>query len=454
MTPYLCFYTEGRGYEAYCRMPMGVQGALLCFGDLTAQALSDILIKLLMELYVDDGAMAGNEFGELLDRLCIFFTRCRERNLSISPTKTQLFMENVVFGGARVGQDGIRPDLAKIAVVAEWPVPQNLLELMCFLGLTGYFRSLIKDYARIAAPLTDMLRNLDKPPPSAKGGKRKYRQFLRDHRLETFWEQRHTHAFLKLKQILITEPVLHAPKFDGSPFIIISDRCKDGFGAVLAQRHSVQNHLGDTITKVHPIAFTSKRTSPTEERYKPYLLEFAALKYAFDQFGGTIWGFPVEIETDCIALRDTLLNDKLSVIHARWRDGITAYQITDVRHRPGASNTAADALSRQRSGYPRVDGDGSAWSVSEDWEATWGLVNDLFLIQSTNPTSESVVMELHNRFKEEPLFLEVIKALYNLDSGKTEQERRQAQHRALGYIIEDGDMHKFCFVHGHRHIFI
>jgi hypothetical protein len=104
---YLCFYTEGRGYEAYCRMPMGVQGAPSRFGDLTAQALSDILIKLLMELYVDDGAMAGNEFGELLDCLHIFFTRCREQNLSISPTKTQLFMENVVFGGARVGQDGI-----------------------------------------------------------------------------------------------------------------------------------------------------------------------------------------------------------------------------------------------------------------------------------------------------------------------------------------------------------
>jgi len=367
--PYLCFYMEGRGYEAYCRMPMGVQGAPSCFSDLTAQALSDILVKLLMELYVDDGAMAGNDFKELLGRLRMFFNRCRERNLSISPTKTQLFMKSVIFGGARVGQDGIRPDLAKIAVVAEWPVPQNLLELMRFLGLTGYFRSLIKDYARIAAPLTDMLRNLDKPPPSVKGGKRKYRQFLRDHRLETFWEQHHTRAFLKLKQILISEPVLRAPKFDGSPFIITSDGCKDRFGAVLAQRFSTQDHSGEMTTKVHPIAYASKRTSPTEEQYKPYLLEFAALKYAFDQFGGTIWGFPVEVETDCIALRDTLLNDKLSVVHARWRDGISAYQIIDVRHRPGTSNAAADALSRQRSGHPRTDGDGSAWSVSEGWEA-------------------------------------------------------------------------------------
>jgi len=241
-------------------------------------------------------------------------------------------MREVVFGGSRVGKDGIRPDLAKIAAVAEWLVPKNLLDLMRFLGLTGYFRSLIKNYAQIAAPLTDLLRNLDSPPLGAKTGRRKHRQFLRERCLSSFWEQKHTQAFLKLKQILVSEPVLHAPKFDGSPFIITSDGCKDGFGAVLAQRFSTQLPSGETVTNVHPIGFASKRTSPAEERYKPYLLEFAALKFAFDQFGTTVWGFPVEIKTDCIALRDTLLSDKLSLTHARWRDGILAYQLVDVRH--------------------------------------------------------------------------------------------------------------------------
>jgi len=170
---------------------MGVQGGPSCFSNLMAQALSDILVKLLMELYVDDGAMAGNEFIELLECLRTFFTRCCQQNLSISLTKTQLFMSEVIFRGARVGQQGIRPDLAKIAVVAEWHIPNNLLELMRFLGLTGYFRSLIKDYAHIAAPLTDMLCNLDAPPFNVKGGKRKYKQLLRERKLETFWEQWH-----------------------------------------------------------------------------------------------------------------------------------------------------------------------------------------------------------------------------------------------------------------------
>ena len=70
-------------------------------------------------------------------------------------------MEDIVFGGSHVGKDGIQPDVAKLEAVANWPMPQNLLDLLRFLGLTGYFRSLIQDYSRIAVPLTDLQRNLD-----------------------------------------------------------------------------------------------------------------------------------------------------------------------------------------------------------------------------------------------------------------------------------------------------
>lgn len=67
---------------------------------------------------------------------------------------------------------------------------------------------------------------------------------------------------------------------------------------------------------MHPIAFASKWTSRTKEKYKPFLLEFTALKFALDRFSNIIWGFPVEIETDCQALRDVILNDKLNAAHA------------------------------------------------------------------------------------------------------------------------------------------
>ena len=58
---------------------------------------------------------------------------------------------------------------------------------------------------------------------------------------------------MKLKRTLLEEPILRAPKFDGMPFILITDVSKDSFRAVLAQRFTTTLPDGETRTKVHPI---------------------------------------------------------------------------------------------------------------------------------------------------------------------------------------------------------
>ena len=81
----------------------------------------------------------------------------------------------------------------------------------------------------------------------------------------------------------------------------------------------------------------------------------------------------MEVETDCQALRDVLMNDKLSATHARWRDGVLAHNIIDVRHIPGVTNIA-DGLSQQYENTPKSGKDGSEWDVDSDWETGAGLV--------------------------------------------------------------------------------
>ena len=166
-------------------------------------------------------------------------------------------------------------------------------------------------------------------------------------------------ALSQLKQALVSEPVLRAPKFDGTPFVLTTDGCQSGFGAILSQTHTTSSPNSSQTTPVHPIGYGSKRTSPTEEHYKPYLLEFATLKYRFDHFSNLLWGFPVIIETDCIVLQDTLCSDKLSTVHAHWHNRITPYYIIDICHCSRKSNSAADTLNQQSAGCPNIPEDGS-----------------------------------------------------------------------------------------------
>ena len=429
--PYLAFYVEGRGFMTQKRMPFGLTGAPSTFAHVTGEKLGDTLADLALELFVDNGGMAGDDFEEMLKRTRLFFQRVRATGLSLSAKKSEFFRSSMVFAGSRVSVDGVQADNAKLTAVVDWRQPPDLLNLSSFLGLTGFFRDLIKNYARVAQPLSDLLRAAEVPKNA---GKSAYRSALRRIKLPSLWLPQHQEAFLNLKHILTSDPVLKGPRFDGTPFIVTSDGCKEGFGAVLCQRFLETRPGGKTVSKLHPIAFASKRTSSAEERYKPFMLEFAALKFALDKFDDIIWGFPVEIETDCQALRDVMVSTELNVTHARWRDGVMAHQIVGVRHIPGRINLVGDGLSRKDEEQPRIPGDGSEWSVAPDWEGARGLHYDLFPVTEAPTDTQS---RLRERFKDEPVFLEVIDALTGTDSSKSTQERKRARHKAEGYLIED-----------------
>jgi hypothetical protein len=192
---------------------------------------------------------------------------------------------------------------------------------------------------------------------------------MKSHALAGAWGAKEQRVFLVLKISLTQEPVLKGPMFNGRPFIVTTDGSKYGFTGMLSQWHITVSADGKETRCLHPVGFASKRTSASEERYKLFLLEFAALKYSLDKFSDLIWGFPVELETDCQALCDHLLNDRLNTMHAHWQEVVTDHQIVDVHHRSGKSNVVADGLSRKLVGVPLTAGGGHEWTVCENWEA-------------------------------------------------------------------------------------
>ena len=434
--PYVCFYVEGRGYYAYKRMPFGLTGAPSSFGEMTANTLGDF-IGTLIELFVDDGGLAGDDFDVMLANTRKLLQRISETGLSLSASKSKFFMTEATFAGRRVGPDGIKPDLTKLTALVEWKIPKDLQNLLSFLGLAGHLRHLIKGYATMAQPLTDLARNLDLPKLK---GKAAYTRAMKGFSLGDLWKKEHDLAFLRLKIALTSEPVLRGPKYDGTPFIVTTDGCKYGFAGMLTQRFTTVLPNGTERTSIHPIGFASKRTSETEEKYKPFILEFAALKHSLDKFSDIIWGYPIELETDCQALRDHLLSSTLNSTHARWRDAVMAYNIVDVRHRPGRLNVVADGLSRKYVNLPKERGDGHEWTVSEDWEARTGLAHDIFVIQPSQ--LESTYTALRNRFVEEKVFLEIVDSLLELDHGSDLKVQKRAKHKAKGYMIDQGRLWK------------
>lgn len=217
----------------------------------------------------------------------------------MSASKSKVFMTMAVFAGATVGPRGVQPNLTKLTAVVNWEEPADALNLAAFLGLTSWFWDLIKGYAMVKKPLRDLLHGVKLPQKYMKSV---YRRTLLNYKLGNCWTLEHAKSFLALKKILTLEPILQGPNWDGTHFIITSDGCQDAFGVVLPQWFETVMPDGCRLNKLHPIGFASKHTSHSEGKYKPFLLEFAALKFALDRFSDIIWGFPVEIEMDCQAL--------------------------------------------------------------------------------------------------------------------------------------------------------
>ena len=176
-----------------------------------------------------------------------------------------------------------------------------------------------------------------------------------------------------MKCLLSEEPLLRAPQYDGCPFRVTTDGSMQGFAGFLSQPFMLTDNKGKETTRWHPISYCSKRTSKSEAKYEPFLLEFTALKFSLDKFEPYIYGSPLEIETDCQALWDCLLQEKMSMHHSHWKESILAHNIIAIRHQPGVENPVADGLSRIWDGKERTKEDGSSWSVLPNWEAMRGL---------------------------------------------------------------------------------
>ncbi|KAL1448202.1 hypothetical protein WDU94_013988 [Cyamophila willieti] len=216
--------------------------------------------------------------------------------------------------GHRVSAEGVRTSQDKITSVVEYKPPKTVKQVRQFLGLTGYYRKFCKDYAKIAAPLTELTKK-DKPFQ---------------------WTEIEQVAFDRLKENLINTPTLR--HFDEElPIIVEVDASGIGLGCILSQKE------GKTI---RPVAYGSRKLSEVEQKYANVEREFLACVYAVNLWRHYLYMKDFELRTDCHSLiYYKNLKDPSSRL-IRFALKLQEYSGMKIVYQPGRKNMAPDALSR------------------------------------------------------------------------------------------------------------
>ena len=149
-------FTTEWGTFAFNRMPFGLCNAPGTFQRLKMDIFQDFL-RHFLEVFIDDFAVfsAKQDHIKFLRKT---FERCRETNLKLHPGKCFLGMESGLLLGHVVSKSGLEVDLDKVKAILALTAPTNVREIRGFLGCVGYYRRFIKDYARKALPLTELLK--------------------------------------------------------------------------------------------------------------------------------------------------------------------------------------------------------------------------------------------------------------------------------------------------------
>lgn len=199
--------------------------------------------------------------------------------------------------------------------IEEASAPKTKRQVRAFLGLTGYYREFIPDYAKISGPLTELTRKREKRMVE--------------------WSSAHESAFQELKRCIASPPILRLPDLTKT-FVLRTDASDSSLGAMLMQEHD--GHL-------HPIGYASRKLLSRESAYSTIERECLALVWGVQKFSLYLYGRPFLVQTDHQPLQYISQAKHLNGRVLRWSLALQEYDFT-VQHIKGRENVGADYLSR------------------------------------------------------------------------------------------------------------
>ncbi|CAI7749116.1 unnamed protein product [Closterium sp. NIES-53] len=278
--------------------------------------MNHILRPLLNEcvvVYLDDILIYSRDMKQHIEHLRRVFEILRREKFYVKLSKSEFALKKVQFLGHMVSAQGVHVDPKKIEAVRTWKTPENVKELQQFLDFANYYNRFMPQYAKIATPLTNLLK---KNTPFK-------------------WEDVHQQAMEQLKTALTSAPVLILPDPEKN-YVIEADASDQAFGAVLMQ---------DQGKGLQPIAYLSNKLHGAELNYPIHDKEALAIITAFKTWQCYLEGRKTTVYTDHCSLKYLKTQPTLSRRQVRWIDFLETHFDYDIVYKPGHKNKA-DALSR------------------------------------------------------------------------------------------------------------
>jgi hypothetical protein len=314
------FVTEFGSYEWKC-MPMGLKNSPSTFQRIMRKALGEFEF---VEVYIDDILIHSTDVETHKQHLEAVLNRLKQEGLFVKRSKCNLFQTRVKFLGHVLTGEGVQPQHNKTEAVQNWPPLKNQSQVRQFLGLTGYYRSFIPDYAEIAKPLFDLTKkDIDKD-----------------------WESMSpeaTAAFEALKAALCSSPVLILPDQEAalhdSPYFVVPDVSQVAVGAVLMQ---------DQGKGLQPISYESKALTPAQQNWSTTDRELYGVVHACEIWRHYLQGTDFRVIGDHLPLEALFSPAKeLNRRQARWIETLIDVGMERLIHVAGAKLVPSDCFSRR-----------------------------------------------------------------------------------------------------------
>ena len=315
--PYTAFTVPGKGQFQWVTSPMGLLGCPSSFQRLMETVVHGIENVI---VYIDDLLIHSSDHAHHLRLLDQLLKRLVLHNVKINLQKCVFGSKNVAYLGFRLTEEGVKPGVDKLKAVEKAEPPTTIHEIRQFLGLCNFFRTHVRNFAQLTAPLTALTRKDSKwtsgdlPADALK-------------------------SFRELQSYLCSEPVVAYPRRD-RPYALITDASlgldgkPGGLGAILTQVDPQGQH--------HVIAYVSRKLQKHENNYTPFLLEMQAALWGMDHYDTYLRGRPFVLYTDHRPL------EKLGKVHTktlnRLQEAMGRYNF-EIMYKKG-SEMPADYLSR------------------------------------------------------------------------------------------------------------